>query len=54
MKIENGKIIEATEGELFRKYIEEDWDDCMPFAEYKHRMEKAGCKVKDENSESLQ
>lgn len=48
MKIENGKIIEATEDELFHKYIEEDWDDCMSFTEYKYLMEKAGCVVKKE------
>ena len=47
MKIENGKIVEATEGELFGLYLDRGMDDCMDFYEYRHRMEAAGCVVKE-------
>lgn len=45
MKIENGKIVELTEGELYSLYINRGYDDCMDFHEYKARMEKAGCTI---------
>ena len=48
MIIENGKIIEVTENELFSLYLDRGMDDLMDFHEYKRRMEKAGCKVKEE------
>ena len=48
MKIENGKIVEATEDELFRKYLDEDWDDFMPFNEYKYRMRQSGVTITEE------
>lgn len=47
MKIENGKIVEITENELFSLYLERNMDDVMDFREYRYRMEKAGCVVKD-------
>ena len=47
MKVENGKIIEITEGELFGLYIDRGMDDFMDFHEYRSWMEKAGCTVKD-------
>lgn len=46
MKIENGKIVELTEGELYSLYISRGYDDCMDFHEYKARMEKVGCVIK--------
>ena len=45
MKIENGKIVELTEGELYSLYISRGYDDCMDFNEYKYRMESAGCVI---------
>ena len=45
MKVENGKIIEATESELFSLYLEREMDDIMDFNEYKYRMKNAGCVV---------
>ena len=33
MKIENGKIIEATTSELFTKWLDEDWCEIMSFPE---------------------
>ena len=47
MKVESGKIIEATEGELFSLYLDLGMDDVMGFHEYKNRMQRAGCVVKD-------
>lgn len=47
MKVENGKIVEVTEDELFSLYLERGMDDVMDFHEYRWRMEKAGCRVKD-------
>ena len=46
MKVENGKIIEVTESELFSLYLDRGMDDVMDFHEYKFRMEKAGCVVR--------
>lgn len=45
MKVENGKIVSATESELFSLYLDRGMDDCMDFHEYLHRMQKAGCEV---------
>jgi hypothetical protein len=47
MKVENGKIVEITENELFSLYLEREMDDLMDFHEYRYRMEAAGCVVKD-------
>lgn len=49
MKIENGKIIEATRAELYRQWLTGDWDEFMPFEEYIYHMEKAGVEVTEEN-----
>lgn len=45
MKVEDGKIVEATENEMFSLYLERGMDDVMDFHEYRRRMEKAGCRV---------
>lgn len=45
MKIENGKIVSATEEELFTMYLSREMDDCMDFHEYKERMRECGCEV---------
>ena len=45
MKIVDGKIVEATENELFRLYLEREMDDAISFTEYVVRMQKAGCEV---------
>lgn len=46
MKVEDGKIVEITEGELFALYLERGMDDVMDFHEYRRRFERAGCVVK--------
>ena len=45
MKIENGKVVSATENELFRLYLNSGLEDAMDFYEYKARMQEAGCEV---------
>ena len=54
MKIENGKIVEATTSELFSKWLDEDWCEIMSFPEFLDKVEKLGTKVTEESSESLQ
>lgn len=48
MTIENGKITSATEGELYTLWLRRDMCDIMPFPEYKQGMQRAGCKVIEE------
>lgn len=45
MKTENGKIVECTESELFRLYLDREMDTCMDYIEYRNRMTAAGCAV---------
>lgn len=47
MKVENGKIVEITENELFGLYLDRGMDDIIDFCEYRTRMERAGCVVKE-------
>ena len=47
MKVVKGKVVEATENELFRLYLDREMDDVMDFHEYKARMKEAGCDVKE-------
>lgn len=45
MKIENDKIIQATEDELYSYWLTRGWDDVFSFPEYMQRMKNAGCEV---------
>ena len=42
MKVENGKIVEATENELFAQWLRSGFCDIMSFYEYKWRCEMFG------------
>lgn len=42
MKVENGKIVEATEDELFTQWLKSGFCDLMSFYEYKWRCKKLG------------
>ena len=44
VKVENGKITEITEQELYSRYIDGEYYMALDFHEYKMRMEKAGAK----------
>jgi len=45
MKIENGKIVEATKSELLSYYFEREVDDIMSFPDYLKEFKKLGCKI---------
>lgn len=45
MKIENNKIVECTEDELFEHYLIAGFDDLMSFDDYRERCEAHGTKV---------
>ena len=49
MKLENGKIVEATEDELFGEYLGHCYDDFMSFNDYMYSMKLAGVKIVDED-----
>ena len=53
MKIENGKIIEATENELFDIYLEGQWDNIYSFNKYVELCEKAGTKIIKKESKDV-
>ena len=42
MKVENNKIVEATESELFSVYLKEGYDDIMSFPDYLYSMRRLG------------
>lgn len=46
MKIENNKIVEATEDELYVYWLEH-WDNLYAFDEYLQRMKDLGVKIID-------
>lgn len=45
MKIENNKIVEATENELFEYYLNREYDDIMTFSDFLWSMRKAGVRI---------
>ena len=52
MKIENGKITEATTAELYEKWLDQGLENIMTFPEYLRTMEAAGCVVRRNSEES--
>ena len=47
MKIENGKIAEATRDEMFDYYIAQCYDDAMSFSEFLRMCEENGMRITD-------
>lgn len=45
MKLENGKIVEATEVELISYWLNRGYDDIIDFDTYKFICEKNGTKI---------
>lgn len=45
MVVKNGKVVEATISELWALWCVEEWDELMPFDEYKNSMEKCGVTI---------
>ena len=48
MKVSDGKIVEITERELYKRWVEWDFDMMMPFEEFRCRFEEIACVVKGE------
>ena len=48
MEIKYGKIVKATNEELYKFWLEH-WSDFLPYNEYKTRYIELGTKVVDEN-----
>lgn len=51
MKIERGKIVEATEPELFEFYLTRGLDDIMDFRTYLEGCKNAGTKIVEEGGD---
>ena len=49
MTVINGKIVKATDGELFGHYLKSGFDTIMSFPEYKSRCIDNGTEVIEEN-----
>ena len=45
MKVKNGKIVQATEEELFGYYLKQGFDDIMSFTDYKKRCVELGTEL---------
>lgn len=45
MKVKDGKIVQATEEELFNYYLGKGYDDLFPFDFYKRRCVELGTEV---------
>lgn len=48
MKVESGKITEATEAELYEYYLTRDWCELYDFQTYKWLCKASGTKITDE------
>ena len=51
MKVKDGKIVEATENELFDVYLNAGWDDIYSFPDYLEKMRNSGVVVIKEGTE---
>ena len=54
MKLENGKIVEATESELFDRWLSCDHCEIYPFPYYKWLCQDAGAKIVNDAAENSQ
>jgi hypothetical protein len=45
MKVVNGKIVQITEDELYKIYIEREWDDLFSFPDFVGVLEQNGMEV---------
>lgn len=51
MKVKNGKIVEATESELYGYYLKQEFYEIMSFTDYKERCIELGTKVIEQGGE---
>lgn len=49
MKVKNGKIIEATDKELYIYWLKSDWCEIYDYATYKEECKENGTKIIGEN-----
>ena len=52
MRIENGKIVQATESELFNYWLKQ-YSDLYSYTDYKSRMVRLGVVITDDNKRDL-
>ena len=52
MEIKNGKIIKATEAELFKYYIEREYEDILSFPDYLGKMKNVGVEIQEEGGKN--
>lgn len=45
MEVKNGKIVEATDIELYEYWLESGWCDVYSYTEYKSRVKELGTRV---------
>lgn len=45
MTVKDGKIVKATEEELYSHYLKRGFDDIMSFSEYMNRCSELGTKI---------
>ena len=45
MEVKSGKIVEATDIELFRYWLESGWCDVYSYPDYKNRVKELGTRV---------
>ena len=48
MKVENGKITETTEAELYEYYLTRDWFELYDFQRYVRLCKENGTRITDE------
>ena len=48
MIIKDGKIVKATETELYAHYLKRGFDDIMSFSEYMNRCSELGTQIIEE------
>ena len=47
MIVKDGKIIEATRGELYKRWLNEGWSEIVTFPDHLFHLENAGVTVKE-------
>ena len=54
MIVEDGKIIEATERELYNRWLDDGWDNICTFPDYFRAMKNVGVKIVKESNDGNQ
>lgn len=51
MEIKDGKIVKATNIELYEYWLTSGWSDIYSYTEYKNKIKELGTKVIEDDSE---